>query len=227
MKRAVDLFASSVLLIVCAPLMAVISLAIKLDSHGPVIFRQEREGWRGSTFKIFKFRTMIVGAHTGGAPTSLDDPKITRLGRWLRVNSLDELPQFLNVLRGEMSLVGPRPLLPGTTASAETRRWDMRPGLTNLVEISDPHMLGWDERMQLDSVYVDQWSLWLDLKIVIRTVPVIFGRKDAVDHPRVVTEASLGGARGNGRGASAAAAARDAPRDAVPVSRSDPKEGKG
>jgi lipopolysaccharide/colanic/teichoic acid biosynthesis glycosyltransferase len=201
LKRAIDVLVSGVLMIVCAPVMAAISLAIKLDSRGPVIFSQQREGRRSDTFRIFKFRTMIVGADGGGAPTSLHDPKITRLGRWLRVNSLDELPQLLNVLRGDMSLVGPRPLLPGTTAPDESRRRDMRPGLTSLVEINEPHLLGWDERMQIDILYVDQWSLGLDLRILLKTIPVIFGRKDAVDPPRVGVEVSTGEVVGTGEAA--------------------------
>jgi undecaprenyl phosphate N,N'-diacetylbacillosamine 1-phosphate transferase len=191
-KRAIDLVVAGLLLIVTAPVMAAIAVAIKLDSRGPVLFSQDREGRRGEAFRIHKFRTMVVGAADGAAVSSIDDDRVTRVGRWLRVNSLDELPQLVNVIRGDMSLVGPRPLLPGTTATTETRRWDMRPGLTNLVEVSDPHLLGWDERMQLDVLYVERWSLWLDLKILFKTVPVIFGRKDAVDPPRVSTDAPKG-----------------------------------
>jgi lipopolysaccharide/colanic/teichoic acid biosynthesis glycosyltransferase len=192
MKRAIDIFAAGVLLIVCSPVMAALALAIKLDSRGPVLFSQQREGWRGSAFKIHKFRTMTAGAEVGQTLSSMDDPRVTRVGRWLRKNSLDELPQLVNVIKGDMSLVGPRPLLPGTTIPSEIRRWDMRPGLTNLVEISDPHLLGWDDRMQLDIRYVDEWSLWLDLKILLKTIPVIFGRKDAVDPPRAGIDVSKG-----------------------------------
>jgi lipopolysaccharide/colanic/teichoic acid biosynthesis glycosyltransferase len=191
-KRAIDLVAAGLLLVISAPVMAAIALAIKLDSRGPVLFSQQREGWHGEAFRIHKFRTMVVGAADGAAVSSIDDARVTRVGRWLRVNSLDELPQLVNVLRGDMSLVGPRPLLPGTTAAAETRRWAMRPGLTNLVEVSDAHLLDWDARMQLDILYVDGWSLWLDLKILFKTVPVIFGRKDAVDPPRVSTDVPKG-----------------------------------
>ena len=116
---------------------------------------------------------------------SMSDARITTTGRFLRRTSLDELPQLLNVVRGDMSLVGPRPLLPGTTRPSEARRLEMRPGVTSLVEVSNPHLLSWSERMQVDVRYVQEWSLWLDLRILIRTIPVVFTRKDILDTPRV------------------------------------------
>ena len=191
-KRLIDVLASVIMLILGGPVMVLIALAIKVDSRGPIFYSQGREGWRGGTFNIYKFRTMVVGADRSGTVGSLDDPRVTRVGRWLRVNSLDELPQLLNVLKGEMSLVGPRPLLPGTTTQHETRRWDMRPGMTSLVEVSEPHLLGWDARMQLDIFYVDTWTIWQDLRILLRTMRVVFGRKDAVDPPRDSLKTSNG-----------------------------------
>ena len=107
------------------------------------------------------------------------------MGKILRSTSLDQLPQLLNVLRGDMSLVGPRPLLPGTCRASEVRRLDMRPGMTSLVEASHPHLLTWDERMRVDVRYVNEWSLWVDLRILLRTIPVVFVRKDTLDLPRV------------------------------------------
>src|SRR5207248_6480663 len=119
-------------------------------------------GLHGRPFRIFKFRTMVAGAERSGVVSSIKDHRITRVGRLLRRFSIDELPQLLNVLRGEMSLVGPRPQLPATTRPDERRRFDMRPGMTSLVEVRQPHLLSWDERMRMDIEYVERWSLWLD-----------------------------------------------------------------
>lgn len=181
-KRGIDVVGAAALLVLAFPLMVLISCAIKVETRGKVLFRQEREGRDGQPFVINKFRTMVMGVK--GHVLSLDDPRITRVGRFLRVNSLDELPQLLNVLQGHMSLVGPRPLPAGIAKPDERRRLAMRPGLTGLVEVSDPHLLNWDRRMALDIWYVDHWSLGLDIRILFRTIPVVVGRKDAVDPPR-------------------------------------------
>jgi len=183
-KRSIDLALSFLLLVFTLPLLAVVALAIKLESRGPVFFRQEREGRDGKLFRIFKFRSMARDADRSGPVTSMDDPRISRVGKVLRRSSLDELPQLLNVLHGEMSLVGPRPLLPGTTLPGEERRLSMRPGMTSLVEISNPHLLSWNDRMQLDLRYVERWSLRLDTRILLGTIPVVFTRKDILDLPR-------------------------------------------
>ena len=181
-KRGIDVVGSASLLVLTSPVMALIALAVKLETRGPVLFRQERLGLDGKPFVIRKFRTMVVGVE--GYVATLEDPRITRVGRFLRLNSLDELPQLLNVLEGDMSLVGPRPLPAGVAKPEEARRLATRPGLTGLVEVSDPHLIDWDRRMVLDIWYVDHWSLWLDIRILFRTIPVVFGRKDAVDPPR-------------------------------------------
>lgn len=189
-KRAFDLVTAVVLTSVCAVPMAVVALAIKLESPGPVFFRQERVGRGGRTFLIFKFRSMARDADRAGPVMTMEDPRITRVGGILRRTSLDELPQLLNVLRGEMSLVGPRPLLPGTIRPGEERRLLMRPGMTSLVEVSRPHVLSWDERMRLDVEYVDRWSFALDLSVLLRTIPVLFVRKDILDLPRSSSDAT-------------------------------------
>lgn len=183
-KRSIDVVGAGVLLVAGAPLLAAIALAIKLESPGPVLFTQCRAGRGGREFRILKFRSMVIDAAAHGPVTSLDDHRITRVGGFLRRNSLDELPQLLNVVKGDMSLVGPRPLLPETTRLDERRRLDMRPGMTGLVEVSDPHLLDWDERMKVDIWYVDHWSLRLDARILHGTLRIMFGRTDALDQPR-------------------------------------------
>jgi lipopolysaccharide/colanic/teichoic acid biosynthesis glycosyltransferase len=127
---------------------------------------------------------MVPDAESAGPVLTMTDARVTKLGAFLRRSSLDELPQLINVLKGDMSFVGPRPLLPGTTRPGELRRLAMRPGITGLVEVSEPHLLCWDERMRLDIEYVERWTLWLDLSILVRTIPVVFSRKDILDLPR-------------------------------------------
>jgi lipopolysaccharide/colanic/teichoic acid biosynthesis glycosyltransferase len=184
LKRAFDVVASALLLVPGLPVMVAVAVAIRVETPGPLLFRQEREGLGGRTFRIYKFRSMVADAHRRGPVLSMADPRVTRVGRFIRRTSLDELPQLFNVLLGQMSLVGPRPLLPGTTRPAERRRLEMRPGMTGLVEVRDPHLLGWDERMQVDIEYVERWSFWLDCKILVRTIGVLLSRKDVLDAPR-------------------------------------------
>ncbi|MBA2569495.1 MAG: sugar transferase, partial [Actinobacteria bacterium] len=155
MNRALDLAGSAVGLAVSGPLLAAAALAIKLDDGGPVLYRQRRVGWRGEEFDLLKLRTMVVGAETQGAGWAVNrgDPRITRVGRLLRRLSLDELPQFWNVLRGDMSLIGPRPTL-GYQVEQYTprqrRRLEVRPGLTGWAQIHGRAQLPWDERIELD-----------------------------------------------------------------------------
>jgi lipopolysaccharide/colanic/teichoic acid biosynthesis glycosyltransferase len=183
-KRAIDLVGGVALAVLTSPVMAGVALAVKLDSRGSVLFSQHRAGLHGKPFRIYKFRTMVTDEEAHRDIISLDDRRITRVGRFLRGTSLDELPQLLNVVIGDMSLVGPRPQLIGTTRDHERRRFDMRPGMTGLVEVSKPHLLTWDDRMALDVRYVEQWSLLLDLSILARTIPVMLARKNALEPPR-------------------------------------------
>jgi exopolysaccharide biosynthesis polyprenyl glycosylphosphotransferase len=187
-KRLLDLVIASVLVIAALPFLVAIGLLVKLTSPGPVLFRQERAGFHGRRFWMYKFRTMIHGAEdmreqvahlnemTGPVFKASGDPRLTGVGRLLRRGSLDELPQLLNVLKGEMSLVGPRPL-PLYEAKrirgAQRRRLAMRPGITGLWQVSGRSMVNFDAWMRLDLRYVDQWSLALDLKILLRTIPVV------------------------------------------------------
>ncbi len=190
-KRAIDIIASATALIALAPLLGLIALAIMLDSPGPVLFRQTRVGKDGKTFTLHKFRSMRVGAEqeqdklaerneaTGPLFKMRDDPRLTRVGKILRRFSLDELPQLLNVLRGEMSLVGPRPPLPKEVDEYQEwhkKRLAIAPGLTGLWQVSGRSDLTFDEMVLLDIYYIENWSPALDTIITLRTIPrVIFG----------------------------------------------------
>ena len=186
-KRAFDLVLGSAVLLLASPLLAVLALAIRLDTPGPALFRQIRLGLGGRPFTIFKFRTMTHGStHLGtGLETSRDDFRITRVGRWLRDLRLDELPQLFNVLRGEMSLVGPRPLLPEFLpyySALDQRRLEALPGMTGWQQVNGAARHGWGERVVLDVWYVDHQGLLLDLRILWLTVGVLL-RADTVYAP--------------------------------------------
>jgi lipopolysaccharide/colanic/teichoic acid biosynthesis glycosyltransferase len=174
-KRSFDLVVSAIGFALVAIPFAAIALAIKLDGGGPVFFRQERVGMGGRRFRVWKFRTMVVDAVSKGLGVTVAarDERITRVGRVLRNLGLDELPQFLNVLTGEMSLVGPRPTLAYQVEqydAAQRRRLEIRPGITSLAVVSGRNALAWKERIELDVWYIDHWSLGLDLKILFRTL---------------------------------------------------------
>jgi exopolysaccharide biosynthesis polyprenyl glycosylphosphotransferase len=188
-KRLVDLIVASSLLIILAPLLVVIGIAVRWDSPGPALFSQERVGLNKRRFKLFKFRTMVVDAEkrlselesknevSGPVFKIKKDPRITRLGAFLRKASLDELPQLLNVVRGEMSLVGPRPLAVrdylGFSQDWHRRRFSVRPGITCLWQVLGRNSIPFERWMELDMQYIDQWSLTLDLEILLRTIPAI------------------------------------------------------
>jgi len=190
-KRGIDVVGAVVGLVLGAPLLALIGVAIRLDSPGPIVFRQTRVGTAGKTFEMYKFRSMREGAEAeleqlrelneadGPIFKIRDDPRLTRVGRFLRRTSLDELPQFWNVLRGEMSLVGPRPPLPAEVTRYmewHKKRLEVRPGMTALWQVSGRSTLSFDEGVLLDIYYIENWSLWLDFKILLRTIPqVLFG----------------------------------------------------
>ncbi|MDZ7291250.1 MAG: sugar transferase [candidate division KSB1 bacterium] len=187
-KRLIDIFLSLFLLIVLAPLLLLIALAIKLTSKGPVLFKQERCGMNGRTFMLYKFRSMFVGAEIkrreleksnemdGPVFKIKRDPRITPLGRILRKLSLDELPQIFNVLKGDMSFVGPRPPLAIEVELYkmwQRRRLSLKPGLTCIWQVSGRNKIGFEKWMEMDLEYIDNWSLWLDFKIMVKTVFVV------------------------------------------------------
>jgi exopolysaccharide biosynthesis polyprenyl glycosylphosphotransferase len=191
-KRGFDLAGALLLLALLAPLMAAIALAIKLDSRGPVFFRQRRVGRDDGVFEIYKFRTMVDGADAqraalehrneagGGLFKIEDDPRVTRVGRLLRRTSLDELPQLFNVLGGEMALVGPRPLVLDEDSLIEglhRHRLLVPPGVTGLWQIFGSARIPLDEMVKIDYLYGANWSLWLDVKVLLRTVPFVLGRR--------------------------------------------------
>ena len=180
-KRLLDIVLSFMGLVVLLPLMAVIAICIRLTSDGPALFLQERIGLHGKPFRMIKFRSMVVGAEHMGAGYGMekDDPRITRIGKWLRTTSLDELPQLWNILVGAMSIVGPRPGLPYQVASytqGQARRLSVRPGVTGWAQIHGRNEIPWSKRIQLDLWYVDNLSLAVDLSIVFGTVLVILSR---------------------------------------------------
>ncbi|HEX8066697.1 MAG TPA: sugar transferase [Thermoleophilaceae bacterium] len=193
LKRLVDVVGSAALLVLTGPLMAVVAAAIKLDSSGPVYFVQERIGKDGRRFRLRKFRTMVVDAEERTAelralskdPDWLHlehDPRITRIGRLLRHTSLDELPQLWNVLKGEMSLVGPRPLIESEDRLIDgwgRSRLRLTPGLTGSWQVLGRTSIPFEEMVKLDYLYVANWSLWTDIRLILRTLPVVLARRGA------------------------------------------------
>ena len=179
MNRALDVAVAGLGLAVSSPALGVAAAAIKVEDGGPVFYRQRRVGLHGNEFELLKLRTMEVGAeHKGAGPAvNQGDPRITRVGRMLRRLSLDELPQLWNVVRGDMSLVGPRPTLAYQVdryTPRQRRRLDVKPGITGWAQIHGRARLPWDERIELDVWYVEHRSPWLDLRILARTPLALF-----------------------------------------------------
>ena len=193
-KRGIDVVGSVILLVLAAPLFAVIAMSIKLDSPGPVFFRQQRMGRDGRRFRIYKFRSMVADAELLRSALLAfnevkpplfkirSDPRVTRVGRFLRRCSLDELPQLINILTGEMSLVGPRPPFDHEFDDDyvhQCLRLHFRPGLTGLWQVSGRSGLDYERMIRLDLRYTREWSFWLDLKILFRTIPTVISGKGA------------------------------------------------
>ena len=179
-RRAIDIAVSATALVLTAPLVAVAMLAIRLETPGEAIYRQRRVGLRGREFEVLKLRTMVSGAEHEGAGLAIDarDERITRVGSVLRRTSLDELPNLLNVLRGEMSLIGPRPTLPHQVAQYSERqrgRLEIRPGITGWAQVNGRAALPWSERIELDLYYIEHRSWRLDLEILRRTPALVLG----------------------------------------------------
>jgi lipopolysaccharide/colanic/teichoic acid biosynthesis glycosyltransferase len=178
LARAVDIVIAALALVVTAPVAATITLAIRLEGGGPAIYRQRRVGRGGREFDLYKFRTMVSGSDPVGIGTAVaaDDPRVTRVGRLLRKLSLDELPNLVNVLRGDMAIVGPRPTIPAQVelyTPRQRRRLEVRPGLTGWAQVSGRTAIDWSERIELDVWYVENRSPVLDARILARTVRLL------------------------------------------------------
>jgi len=182
-RRATDIVVSAAGLLVASPLLALAALAVRVETPGAVIFRQRRSGLHGREFDVLKLRTMVQGAEHMGAGLAVNenDARITRVGAFLRRTSLDELPNLVNVLRGDMSLIGPRPTLPAQVAQYTERqrgRLEIKPGITGWAQVNGRASLPWSERIELDLYYIEHRSLVLDAQILWRTIGMVLGGSD-------------------------------------------------
>ncbi len=193
-KRIFDVLVSLLALILLFPILLTLSILILIFHGSPILFTQQRPGFQGQPFLIYKFRTMRNGKDASGNPLP-DADRLTPLGRFLRATSLDELPELFNVLRGEMSLVGPRPLLmqylPRYSAE-QARRHDMLPGITGWAQINGRNALNWQEKFKLDIWYVDHWSFWLDIKILFLTLWKVLKREGISQPGHATAEEFMG-----------------------------------
>jgi len=196
LKRTFDVLIAGLLLVVLWPVLAVIAIAIRLSSPGPAVFKQERVGKNGKPFVFYKFRTMRLDADPfGPSPKSGEDPRLTRIGRRLREYSLDELPQLVNIMKGDMSLVGPRPLYVSQVREwneRQKRRLSVKPGLTGLAQVSGRGRLTREEKLELDVRYVEGASFALDARILLATVARVFGRTGIYERNYSASERTRG-----------------------------------
>jgi lipopolysaccharide/colanic/teichoic acid biosynthesis glycosyltransferase len=203
LKRVFDITISATALLALSPVIGLIAIAIKLDDRGPVLFVQDRVGRGRKKFRCCKFRTMILGAESIGNRLTViaHDERITRVGRYLRDWTLDEIPQLWNILKGDMSIVGPRPWVPSQAAYCsveDSRRFNFKPGMAGWAWIHGRNRLPWDERVRLDLFYVDHWSLKLDFSILARAVVLLF-RRDGVYCPEDAEQGTASMEQGAGR----------------------------
>ncbi len=196
-KRAFDIAVSLFILVVFSPLLLLLALFVRLKLGSPIFFTQARPGWKERPFHMVKFRTMTNARDSNGELLP-DAERLPRFGQLLRSTSLDELPELLNVLKGEMSLVGPRPLLMQYLerySSEQRRRHEMRPGITGWAQVNGRNNLGWDDRFKLDVWYIDNWSFGLDLKILFKTVMKVIRRSDVSQEGHVTMTEFQGGSQ--------------------------------
>lgn len=196
LKRAIDLLAAGAGLLILSPVLAALVVALRLTSRGPALFRQQRAGQHGRPFELYKFRTMQVDVDPfGPSPKDGADPRLTRIGRFLRESSLDELPQLVNILKGDMSLVGPRPLYVSQMAEWDARqkkRLAVKPGLTGLAQVAGRGGLTREEKLELDVRYVEGMSPGLDARILLRTIVRVFARWGIYEERYSRTESTRG-----------------------------------
>jgi sugar transferase EpsL len=193
-KRIFDILAALLGIILLSPLLLLIALLVRVFHGAPVLFGQTRPGYKGTLFRIYKFRTMIDARAADGSLLP-DAERLTPLGRFLRASSLDELPELFNILRGEMSLVGPRPLLVQYLerySPEQMRRHDVLPGITGWAQVNGRNVLTWEEKFALDVWYVDNWSFWLDIKILFLTVWKVFKREGISQPGHATAEEFMG-----------------------------------
>lgn len=193
-KRLFDLLAASLALLLLSPVLLIVAILVRIFHGRPVLFGQTRPGYRGQLFRIFKFRTMS-DARAANGDLLPDAERLTPLGRFLRASSLDELPELFNILRGEMSLVGPRPLLVqylDRYSPEQARRHDVLPGLTGWAQVNGRNALTWEDKFRLDVWYVDHWSFWLDLRILFLTVWKVFKREGISQPGHATAEEFMG-----------------------------------
>jgi len=195
-KRGLDIFISLTAIVILFPLLIIVIIAIKLTSKGPAVFSQQRAGKNGKPFIFYKFRTMTADADPfGPSPKSGHDRRLTKIGRFLREYSLDELPQLFNILKGDMSTVGPRPLYLSQIqewSERQKKRLLVKPGLTGLAQVSGRGRLTREQKLDLDIKYVETASIWIDLKIILTTITRVFGRKNIYETRYSQTEYTRG-----------------------------------
>lgn len=186
-KRLLDIVLSIIGLIILSPILLIVAIAIKFESKGSIIFKQERLGLNGKVFKIYKFRSMCVGAEKGGVYETKGDARVTKVGKFIRKTSIDELPQFVNIIKGDMSIIGPRPTLTyhpwpiNEYTEEQKKRFDVRPGVTGWAQVNGRKELPWDKRIEYDVEYVENLSFGFDLKIFFKTIVKVLAMKDNVN----------------------------------------------
>jgi sugar transferase EpsL len=193
-KRVIDIIACIVGLMVLSPVLAILAILVRVKLGSPVLFRQQRPGFKGRPFWLFKFRTMTDQRDAGGHLLP-DEQRLPAFGRFLRSTSLDELPELFNVLKGDMSIVGPRPLMMkylDRYTPEQARRHEAKPGITGWAQINGRNAISWEDRFKLDVWYVDNWTLWLDLKILLRTIAAIFKREGITQQGRATMDEFMG-----------------------------------
>ncbi len=194
-KRIIDFITALTALILLSPVLLIVAVLVRLKLGTPVLFCQQRPGLKGKLFTIYKFRTMISRTHDEKGNILPDDKRLPSFGLWLRATSLDELPELFNVLKGEMSIVGPRPLmtkyLPRYTPT-QARRHEVKPGITGWAQIHGRNNITWEEKFEMDVWYVDHWSLWLDIKILFRTFLQVINRQDIAKEGHATVDEFMG-----------------------------------
>ena len=194
-KRLFDIVTTGIALILLSPVLIVLAILVRLKLGSPVLFCQQRPGLNGKAFTIFKFRTMINKQYDKSGNIIADSQRLTKFGRFLRNMSLDELPEFLNVLKGDMSLVGPRPLMMkylDRYTPQQARRHEVKPGITGWAQINGRNNIIWEEKFELDVWYIDNWSIWLDLKILFKSIIAVLKRQDVNKQGQATVDEFMG-----------------------------------